>query len=257
MTNTQQDRLKEVITNCEKTDGFGAQFQIILTTAIYAELNNKEFFYTPFKIMEHNYNNDPNFIQKKEQLINFIGNFETIDEAIKKNYKIQTANYLAFFDANTIACANSNALKKIKKIFRENKDANNYFDTAKLNIALHLRRPNPHDIWSYGTDVPDDIYIRVIDKLRVIYASKTPLFHLYSQGDIQNFGKFNSPDIILHLNESIEDTFTSMVLADVLVTGKSSFSYTAGYLSDGTIYHISYAHAPLPHWIPVDDLLKE
>jgi hypothetical protein len=47
-----------------------------------------------------------------------------------------------------------------------------------------------------------------------------------------------------------------MVLADILVTGASSFSYTAGLLSEGIVYYIPFWHAPLPHWTPVDVLKK-
>jgi hypothetical protein len=79
---------QEVITNMKGIDGFGGQMLHIIITVVYAELHNKKFCYRPFEIMEHNYDNDPNFIARKEWLLNFIGNFETIDEAIKKIIKL-------------------------------------------------------------------------------------------------------------------------------------------------------------------------
>ena len=57
--------MRNGITNPERTDGFGAQFQTIIASAIYAELNNIPYIYTPFKMMEHNYDNDPEFLPKK------------------------------------------------------------------------------------------------------------------------------------------------------------------------------------------------
>ena len=63
-------------------------------------------------------------------------------------------------------------------------------------------------------------------------------------------------DIILHLNESVEDTFTAMVLADILVTSRSSFSYTAAILSEGIVYYMPFWHPPLPGWISVNEILK-
>lgn len=248
---------KKVVTNGKKTDGFGAQFQQIIAASIYAELTQKDFFYSPFQEMEHNYDNIPDFISKKEKLINFIGNFKTIDEAIKNNYFIITDNYAFFFDAHVAACASSTTLKKIKEVFRANKNSSNYFNNNCLNIAIHIRRPNPHDSRTYGTDLPNDLYSKIIDKLRIVYSSRNLLFHIYSQGAIENFEDFKAEDIVLHLNETLEDTYTGMVLADVLVTGRSSLSYTAGYLSEGTVYYNSYPHAPLPHWISVDELLKQ
>ena len=45
-----------------------------------------------------------------------------------------------------------------------------------------------------------------------------------------------------------------MVLADVLVAGASSFSYTAGILAEGTVYYTPFWHEPLPHWISIETL---
>lgn len=246
-TDIQNDN-SEIITNRAGNDGFGAQFQNIIDTAIYAELNNKKFVYTPFKTMEHNYNSDKSFLEKKELLINFIGNFE-INENHTINIQVDCHDY---FDKNVDKCTKSLSLNKIKKIFRANKNILNYFNNKNLNIALHIRRPNPHDSRIYGTDTPDNVFVNIVNKLRNLYVAKNPLFHLYSQGNIENFKIFNSPDIILHLNESVEDSFTSMVLADVLVTSASSFSYTAGLLSEGIVYYVPFWHSPLPNWIKVD-----
>lgn len=245
---------EEIITNSNNTapDGFGSQFQEIICAVIYAELNNKKYVYTPFTKMDHNYNNDPDFIARKEQLINFIGNFEIINE---NHVMYENINHKAFFDANVVKCAKSLSLKKIKKIFRANKDTNNYFKNKNFNIAIHLRRPNPHDSRISGTNLADNLYYNIINKLRIIYSSKKPIFHLYSQGNSENFAMFNYHDTILHLNESVEDTFTSMVLADVLVAGTSSFSHTAAILSENIVYYIPFMHVPLPHWISVDTLL--
>lgn len=248
-------RTEHVVTNPERNDGFGGQFQTIIASAIYAELNNKKYVYTPFKTMAHNYNNDPDFILKKEWLINFIDNFETINE----NHTVTNRHatyFINFFDSHVAACANSLVLKKIKKIFRANKKTDNYFNNQNLNIAIHIRRPNPRDDRITGTDTPDTIFLNIINQLRIIYTSKNPLFHLYSQGNKENFRLFDAPNIILHLDESTENTFIAMVLADVLVVGASSFSYAAGLLSEGTVYCLPFWHSPLPHWIPVTALLK-
>ncbi len=247
---------EEVITNPSQSDGFGSQFQTIIASVIYAELHNKRYVYTPFGLMEHNYTNDPYFIAKKEELINFINNFETIDS--NSHYSVTASvNYKAFFDANVGICANSRALEKIKRIFRANKDKRNYFNDENLHIAIHVRRPNSHDNRIMGTNTSDTVFMNIINKLRMIYTAQNPLFHLYSQGKSENFSRFNAPDVILHLDESVEDTFCAMVFADILVTAASSFSYTAALLSEGIVYYLPFWHAPLPQWITVDALLQE
>ena len=192
-----------------------------------------------------------NRLRKAANGINFIGNFEIIDK-IKhdKQYSIDSGtNYKEFFDKNVAECAYSLALKKIKKIFRANKNIHHYFNNDCLNIAIHIRRHNQQDNRIHGTDTPDAVYLHIINRLRIIYSSKKPLFHLYSQGNRDDFKKFDAKDIILHLNESVEDTFSSMVLAAVLVTGTSSLSYSAALLSEGIVYYIPFWHSPLPHWI--------
>lgn len=243
-----------VVTNPKRSDGFGGQFQTIIVSVIYAELNNQKFIYTPFKAMEHNYHNDADFLKKKEWLINFIDNFE-----INKNDTINHLDHYAlinFFERNLVACANSLALKKIKQIFRANKNHDNYFNNENLHIAVHVRRHNSHDNRIEGTNTPDNIFLHTIHRLRAIYAAKNPRFHIYSQGHAENFKIYEAQDVVLHIDESLEDTFTGMVLADVLVTAASSLSYTAGLLSEGIVYYIPFWHAALPHWISVDTLNK-
>lgn len=247
---------EEVITNPKQSDGFGSQFQTIIASVIYAELHNKKYVYTPFEIMEHNYDRDPDFITKKEWLINFIDNFEGIDS--NNNYIINAkSNCKEFFDKNVSICAQSLALQKIKNIFRANKNVHHYFTHEHLNIAIHIRRPNTHDNRILGTDTPDMLFLTIMHQLRIMYAHEQPLFHIYSQGSASNFQPFIAQDTVLHLNGSVEDTFCAMVFADILVTGASSFSYTAALLSEGRVYYIPFWHAPLPHWISVDMLVKK
>jgi hypothetical protein len=247
---------KRIITNPRQSDGFGSQFQTIIAAVIYAELNNCQYVYTPFNTMEHNYTNDPDFIAKKEQLINFIDNFELIDHADSNESISANIAYKAFFDANVTQCAMSDSLRRIKSIFRANKKYVNYFNNTRLNIAVHVRRPNSHDNRILGTNTPSNDFLTIINQLRIIYATQYPLFHLYSQGKLEDFKIFEASDVMLHLNELMEDTFLGMVFADILVTSTSSFSYTAALLSDGVIYYTPFWHAPLPHWISVNTLLK-
>lgn len=246
---------REVVTNPFRCDGFGCQYQTIIYSIIYAELEDKTFVYSPFHCMDHNYDGDVDFLKKKEWLVNLMGYFPLVTQVdqfpMHKNKEIQLIpdGYIKYFEENLIACANSDALKKIKNIFRANKVRSNYFDERYLNIAVHIRRPNQDDVRVAGTDTPDAVFAYIIEMLRKKYALQNPLFHIYSQGDEEEFrSAFARSDIVFHINESIEDTFTSLVLADVLVTSRSSFSYTAALLSEGTVYYMRFWHPPLPHW---------
>jgi hypothetical protein len=238
---------QDTITNRTDTDGFGSQFQNIIATAVFAELNNKKFVYTPFKAMEHNYDNDPDFIQKKEELINFIGNFElNTNEKTHQQYQSKV-----FFDDNIDRCAKTSILKKIKTIFRLNKKYQDYFSPDYFNVAVHIRRFNEHDNRIEGTSTSDQYFLKTIKKIEhFVHNKKKIIFHIYSQGEIKKFHRFkNIENVVFHLNESIETSFASMVFADALVMSASSFSYAAALISDGIILYHPFWHNPLPHWI--------
>lgn len=241
------------VTNPSNGDGFGAQFLFIIGSFFYAELHQMKYVYTPFISMEHNYNNDPHFLKKKERLINFLGNIEVNQPP---RARVLRNAVECFFSADVVAkFSKSSTLQTIRTLFRANKDRSFSSNDERLNIVLHIRRSNPHDNRIDGTDTPDDFFLAIIEKLRGVYAVQHPLFHIQSQGALENFKKFIAPDIVLHLNESIEDAFISMVYADVLVTSRSTFSYAAALLSEGTVYYIPFVCVKLPKWIAVNDLL--
>lgn len=242
---------ESAITNPKRFDGFGAQFLHIIDSALYADFHSAKFIYTPFSAMEHNYDNDPDFLLKKEVLINFIGNFD-----LNTDPNTSTPPHaLNFFNENVDRCINSEMYKKIKRIFKQNKNIKTYFNPERFNIAVHVRRPNSHDSRLDGADTPDDVYLSIIDKLRIFYKDQKPVFHIYSQGALEMFIRYVADDIVLHINDSVEFTFASMVFADVLVTSRSDLSYVAGMLSDGIVYYTPYSeHVTLPHWRLAKDL---
>lgn len=243
------------VTNPSRGDGFGEQFLFVISSLFYAELHRMKYVYTPFISVEHNYDNDPHFLKKKEWLINFLGNIE-VNRPPRAKVLGWPVNL--FFSADTVAkFSNSDTLRKIRALFRANKNRPSFLSNdGRLSVVLHIRRHNPHDNRIDGTNTPDELFLSIIEKLRKVYAAQNPIFHIQSQGPLENFKKFIAPDIVLHLNESIEDAFISMAYADVLVTSRSTFSYTAALLCEGTVYFIPFECVKLPQWIAVDTLLS-
>ena len=123
-------------TNRYRLDGFGAQFQNIIYDVIYAELQNQEFFYTPFQGMDHNYEGDPDFLEKKEWLINFISNFP-LSSTILSAYNPLRLHVYRYIESHLKEFSRSKALKKIKAVFRANKHRENYFEPGHLHVAVH------------------------------------------------------------------------------------------------------------------------
>jgi len=262
----------EQITNLLRPDdGFGENYKFLMFSLMYAEFNKCEFVYTPFEVMQHNYDNDPDYINKKERMINFRGNFKMITE-IKPSVP-NIFDLIKFYHNNIEKCSKSNSLTLIKTLFYA--DKKNPFDRINTNIAIHIRRMNRHDyividegtklrtpvydelfaklskdpvnsVRLPGMDVPVDLYTSIIGQFeRAIPNAK---FHIFSQGDKDDFKLFNKGNITLHLNESLEESFIQLVYADILITAPSSLSYTAALLSNNTIYYVDCLNPKLPHW---------
>lgn len=235
-------------------DGFGQNFKIIIYSLFYADVNKLNYVYNPFKTIEHNYDLDPEFISKKENLINFKSHFKILDDKDKNVRVLSVFKLLTFVEKNIDKFQDSITLKIVKQIFRENKT--DPFDKNFVNVAIHIRRMNKEDknkvnnrenVVLRGMDVPDEIYHQIIEYFTSQIVNLR--IHIYSQGNIENFYIFNKyNNVVFHINESIEDTFTSMVFADMLVTAPSALSYTAALISDNIIHYIECCHKPLPHW---------
>ena len=263
----------ETITNILRPDdGFGENYKYLIYTLMYAEFNKYDFVYTPFKVMRHNYNDDPDYINKKEIMINCIENFKTEISGVTP----RTLNFfdlLQFYHTNVEWCSQSNSLKLLKSLFYLDKV--NLYDTSNFNIAIHIRRINPHDyivvdqnskdrlpmqdnifqeilnnprtaVQLPGMDVPFEFYVTIIRQLEQSYPNSK--FHIYSQGNVNDFKVFENQNTVLHINECLETTFQQLVFADVLVTSPSSLSYIAGLLSNNIIYYVQCLNPPLPHW---------
>ncbi len=260
------------ITITDRDDGFGAQFQHIIFGIIYAEMNNKTYIHKPISKMAHNYENNPNFIDEIEEFINIRNHYKT-------NKEIQDAKPIDFWtlynfitadenlnpsNARFNACLNqTNSLEKIKTIFWENK-TNPYHNqvnrgredtiqkntTTTIHIAVHIRRPNAQDDRIEGADTPDEYYLNLMNQIRQEYQSQTPkqniLFHIFSQNTLDRTKYEAAEDIILHIDEDIKSTFTSLVAADILIASKSALSYCAGLLTNGKVYFMPFTSSLNP-----------
>lgn len=239
-----------MITNAIYKDGFGENLKFIIYSIIYSEFVKKEFHYTPFtSLLEHNYDNDPDFLDKKEKMINLIKHYPLITHVQK--YDVPDRLFLLhFFENNIEFCSKSKELQNLKTIININSSEKLKGRLYKY-VGVHIRRMNQLDTAKTkyykeipGTDVPNYIYQDIINQIKHIYP--TYKIHIYSQGIESDF-QFGD-NVILYLNESIEDTFSDLVSANILVVAPSSLSYSAALLSKGIVYTINCCNKPLPHW---------
>ena len=250
---------KDKLIFIDKTDGFGSQFQSITFYILYSEFNNLDYIHKKIKIMDHNYNNDVNFIERVNNCMNIQGNYDDYDDIKNINdYNINTSSrsfIYDFIDKNVdLYTTNNPAIDKIKKCFWENKDRD-FYKNNKFNVAVHVRRPNIHDDRIEGSNTEDSYYLNVINHIREKYKNKENkenkdlCFHIYSQGNIENFNCYKNDDVILHIDEEVTTTFIGLVGSDILVTSASSFSYIAAILTDAEVYYLPFWHKPKKSWI--------
>ena len=240
-----------IVTNITLSDGFGSQYQHIICCLLLCYRNGFHFAYNSLKIIEHNYDNDPEFLEKMEQLMNIRPHFISKDDPSLIDAGVTTCDMTAKYvvDKAVDEYATDAALGQIKTMFWANKDRTTVFTNGKTNVAVHIRRPNSHDNRLQGADTPDDFFLNAIRRVREEHPDKDLLFHIYSQGTIENFECYRAEDTIFHIDEDLSTTFIQLVAADILVTSFSSLSYIAGYLSDGIIYYHPFWHPPRSKWI--------
>lgn len=229
-------------------DGFGSQYQKIIESYIFCKMNNLNFAYTPLNIIEHNYDNNQSFNIKLDELMNIKDNIINVNDNMNINYIDYSIQIHKNFSENIDMYCNSVHMQYIKDCFWKNKEKD-FFKNGKTNVSIHIRRENICDRGQAGDRVttPNEYYLNIMKNIRKKYTNIQ--FHIYSQGDIEQFNDLDKEDVIFHLNEDIYTTFIGLVAANILVTSPSSLSYTAAMLSDGIVYYRSFWHSPRKEWI--------
>jgi hypothetical protein len=234
--------------NCH--DGFGSQYQKIIQTYIFCKINSLNFLYNPISKVEHNYDNDENYINKLESLINLKENITNVNEENDVKKIDFGSVVMPFFEKNIDLCCETEYMKFIKNCYWENKDKK-FFNNNKFNVSIHIRRQNYMDRGLAGdrATTPNSYYLNIMNLIRQKYKDKEIIFHVYSQGDINNFTDLSDNDVMFYINHDIIETFKGLVSAEALVTSPSSLSYVAGLLSDGEVYYKKFWHNPKKEWI--------
>lgn len=220
----------KTLTITGKCDGFGAQYQAIMSGIAYCNYMNYEYIHTPFVKIAH----DGNI----EELNQFIGipssNERNIDIVMKCCGDVH-------FSKTPDIYYNSHVLNKLRQ----------YYDsTVKPNIvgpmiALHIRRGDVKEN-NEKRYTRNNKYKEIISLLLEKYPND--IITIFSEGTIDEFRDLQQDRIVFQLNDSIEETFHSLVSAKVLVTAKSSFSYCAALLNKNEVYYMPFWHNPLKHW---------
>ena len=123
------------ITHKPRSDGFGSHFKTIIFTIIYCKFTNNCYIYRPLKNVAHNYENDPLFCKKLENLMNIESHYPSLND--HSNAKlINGKDIIKIIQKNPKLLSNEN-IEFIRNMYYENKDS--CYNNDKFNIALHIR----------------------------------------------------------------------------------------------------------------------
>jgi len=236
----------------EKNDGFGSQLQRRMSAIAFAIVHNKEYVHRPFTSLQHNYDKNPTFHKEMEEFANIGLEFPLIEHCDDPNLYLRE-DYRYYTDLDIDGYYNSHVLSLLRRNYYSTpKPEITYFEEDRIDVAVHIRRGDVRDTGPMGRWVCDEHYLKAMDKIRKKYHKVK--FHIYSEGNIDQFTKFQSHDVEFHLNEEIRSTFHGLVSADILILSKGGFSYSAGLLSEGTVYYTKHWNPKLAHWIQNDDV---
>lgn len=230
-----------------KTDGFGSQYQAIMSGIAFCEYNGNTYFHTPFCEVAHE-------VGREDELNKFIGinnDDILISEEDMKNIEVQKECKFIHLCKNPSLYYNEEVIKKIKDF---------YYSTEKpkignIDIAIHIRRGDVSEYNHTERHTSNAYYKKIIELLK----KKHPSYNItiFSQGKIDDFKELELEDSQFNLNVDIKETFHSLVSAKVLVTSKSSFSYAAAILNENVIYYENFWHKPFEHWLKRETLLED
>lgn len=243
-------------TNTSRSDGFGAQIREIFFSIVWTLIEHKgEFVYTPITRMEHNYNNNKDWIKNTNDFLNITSQFNKCpNNSVKKSRYDKNK-----MTRNMEKYIHSPAFEKIRDCITPNMinpyDHQNYF-----NIAIHLRRKNAHD--NLGPIkprlIPDDYFNSRLQNFFDDYQKRStteivkPLrIYIYTQGNEDVKLDTKGHEVINCIDIDVYRTFAGFVYADALITSLSLLSYMAAFFNKGDVYHIDsteYCGGHMAHW---------
>jgi hypothetical protein len=228
-----------------KTDGFGAQYQAILSGIAYCHHNNLIYVHTPFTKMEHSID-----IRKANEFIGINNNRLLANGQMPSHCCKIYGNACA----NDVYICSNPSIYYTPDVLRMIRD--DYLHAPKpsigeIDIAIHIRRGDVKNGMRY-TD--NHFYKKVVHQLRKVYPTYT--ITILSEGKYDDFKDLGIDKEHVKLNTDVFETFHSLVCAKVLIQACSSFSYCAGILNENTVYHMNtFWRSKLDHWLNINDLL--
>lgn len=134
------------------------------------------------------------------------------------------------------------------------------------NLSIHIRRGDVNSKNHPGRYLDDEVYVKIMKK--IMKENESFSISLHSQkpfnGDLKQYTKTFGKKLTIHLDstwkshneddlnkmlDSILKDWKIMINSGILVTSKSSFSYTPALLNINEVHYIPFWHPKLKYWI--------
>ena len=249
-------------------DGLGAQLQARLSGMLYAHCQGLTYVHSPMTSLHFTPANEPDWPAKWERFLGLgAGELAARDVAhdlgeprrVNSPTEIQQMIRDSFWslpNCHAYAELYPHRYLRLSQRFAERYHAApkdgciSHYTPGAVNVAVHLRRGSDLAHKMHLMSRSDDaaaLLQTIVDALHDVGGRS--VIRVFSQGAEEDFRELRQFGVEFHLNEDLFSTFHSLVLADVLVMAKSSFSYAAALLSRGLIIYKPMHHAPLPNWL--------
>ena len=251
------------LTCCSKTDGGGAQIHAMMSVIAFCKVMGLRYVHTPIQSIEHAASKG---VASRWEALFRLGMGETpLDDisnpiltlhtflAAPQRWQqpvvIQTPHLHPFTDAHPDIYA------KITDELRQKYAGRPPVRTpSDLSIAVHIRRGDvtleDHPL-RYTSN--SKIRTAIAGVIKTIKRSgKACQLSIYSEGVEQDFCGILDCPFELHLNGDPLDALQNMISSDILVMSKSSFSYVAALMHQGSVIYEPFWHRPMGHWHTIE-----
>ena len=231
------------------TEGIGALLQYQLFCYGFCKLNNFNFRFDGFKNLQH--------FQYTNQTQREFSNTVTTFCGLPVCNDLTNSKYLEPQFIMKYGQENIEKIVPLLKNLNLVQLSPVYYDTTKFNVAVHIRMFTKTDsdaaqVREYFNQISiyeiEKYYSKISGSLGAFREGKEVVYHIYSQGDIEEFQIFKNifHNVEFYVAEHPIISLYHMMSADVFVMGNSSLSYVAHLygrnkcIAKSSFYHSLY-----------------
>ncbi len=167
-------------------------------------------------------------------------------DKISKNLDVKRLVHPDLFDSEYDSYKNCYRYKeKIRENFILKSEKRDY-----TKVCIHVRRGDVTKENYPNRWLSDDYYLNIIEDIKKQLNGKEYKIIIHTQKTGFNESKFKNYNVIYDVDMQDNETWLDMVDSDILVLGKSSFSYGAAFITNGKVIYPEEGmfHPPMPDW---------